>query len=318
MRTMRIGDVEIHPVEPVPGPVQWVGQEELLQQILACWTTITESDLPLCPRLVGKPGLGKTTLAQAAGHAYGRPVFIYQCTMDTHPEDLLITPVLTEGGAITYHASSLVSAMLDGGVVILDEANRMSEKSWASLAPLLDNRRYVESQVAGVRVQAHPDFRCCVTMNDDASTYEIPEYIISRLQPMIALEYPDADDELAILRYNVDFAPENLLQMCTEFLQKSHQFRLDYSTRDGIHIMRYALKLENQMDLDLDDAFRQAIAQVLGEGADDFEARARGALIDDNMVQFEQFFGGAFGNLGGPGPDDTPGPDDPHDPEDRA
>ncbi len=297
MTTTRLGDVEIQLVEPVPRPVRWVGQEELLRQILACWTTITDTDLPLCPRLVGKPGMGKTTLAQAAGQAYGKPVFIFQCTMDTRPEDLLVTPVISEKGTIKYHASSLVTAMIVGGVAILDEANRMSEKSWASLAPLLDNRRYVESQIAGVRVESSDDFRCCVTMNDDASTYEIPEYIISRLQPMITLEYPERDDEVAILKYNVDFAPDDLLAMCAEFLQESHRYRLDYSTRDGIHIMRYALKLEDQMGIERNAAFDQAVKQVLGEGADDFEARARGALIDDNMVDFNSFFG-ALGDAG--------------------
>jgi MoxR-like ATPase len=47
--------------------------------------------------------------------------------------------------------------MIRGGVAILDEGNRMSEKSWASLAPLLDNaRRYVESIVAGIKIKAHP------------------------------------------------------------------------------------------------------------------------------------------------------------------
>jgi hypothetical protein len=48
--------------------------------------------------------------------------------------------------------------MIRGGVVILDEGNRMSEKSWASLAPLLDNRRYIESIVAGVKINAHRIF----------------------------------------------------------------------------------------------------------------------------------------------------------------
>ena len=59
------------------------------------------------------------------------------------------TPVLAQDGKIAYHASPLVTAMIRGGVAILDEGNRMSEKSWASLAPLLDNRRYIESIVAG-------------------------------------------------------------------------------------------------------------------------------------------------------------------------
>lgn len=298
---MRIGDVELQLMEPVTRPVEWIGQQDLVEQILACWTTITEGDQPLCPRLVSKPGMGKTTLAQAAAQRLGRPVYIFQCTMDTRPEDLLVTPVLSAEGGVRYHASALVSAMIEGGVVILDEANRMSEKSWASLAPLLDHRRYVESLVAGVRIEASPDFRCCITMNDDASTYEIPEYIISRIQPMVALEYPSAEEELAILRYNVDFAPENLLTMCAEFLQESHRFRLDYSTRDGINIMRYALKLKHVQGLTLEEAFERGIRQVLGPDARDFEARARQALIDDNVVDFESMFGwgGGFADGGG-------------------
>ena len=72
----------------------------------------------------------------------------------------------------------------------------MSEKSWASLAPLLDNRRYVESIVAGVKIKAHPNFRLVTTMNDDASTFELPEYIHSRLQPQILIDFPEKDEEI--------------------------------------------------------------------------------------------------------------------------
>ena len=71
----------------------------------------------------------------------------------------------------------------------------MSEKSWASLAPLLDNRRYVESIVAGIKIKAHPHFRLVATMNDDASTFELPEYIHSRLQPQILIDFPERDEE---------------------------------------------------------------------------------------------------------------------------
>ncbi len=72
-------------------------------------------------------------------------------------EDLLVTPVLSHDGKIAYHASPLVTAMLRGGVCVLDEGNRMNEKSWASLAPLLDTGGYVESIVAGVVLHAHRD-----------------------------------------------------------------------------------------------------------------------------------------------------------------
>jgi len=129
---------------------QWIGQQDVLDQLLAAWLVIDKNDIPLNPRIVGKPGVGKTTLAYAAAKHLKRPVYIFQCTMDTRPEDLLITPVIDKSGGIRYVASSLVTAMVNGGVCILDEANRMSEKSWASLAPLLDTRRYIESIVAGV------------------------------------------------------------------------------------------------------------------------------------------------------------------------
>ena len=146
---------------------------------MACWLVVDEHDLPLAPRIVGPPGIGKTALAMAAAEMRKQELFIYQCTADTRPEDLLITPVLAENGKIAYHASPLVSAMINGGVCVLDEGNRMNEKSWASLAPLLDHRRYVESIVAGISIEAHPDFRCAVTMNQDESTFEIPDYILS-------------------------------------------------------------------------------------------------------------------------------------------
>ena len=53
------------------------------------------------PRLLGKPGVGKTTLAYAAAKRMGRDVFILQATLDTRPEDLLITPVIEGAGQLT-------------------------------------------------------------------------------------------------------------------------------------------------------------------------------------------------------------------------
>ena len=146
-------------------------------------------------------------------------MYILQATVDTRPEDLLVTPVIEGEGQLRYVASPLVTAMLRGGVAILDEGNRMSEKSWASLAPLLDTRRYVESIVAGIKIKAHPNFRLVATMNDDASTFDLPEYIHSRLQPQIILDFPERDEELRILKENLPFAEDSILQYVTDFLQ---------------------------------------------------------------------------------------------------
>ena len=43
-------------------------------------------------------------------------------------------------------------------------------------------------------------------MNDDSSTFDLPEYIHSRLQPQILIDFPEREEELAILRENLPFS----------------------------------------------------------------------------------------------------------------
>lgn len=276
-QTVEIAGISLQLSPPDKTEQRWIGQEEVLQQLLACWLVVADADLPLSPRITGLPGIGKTTLAMAAARTRKQDLYIFQCTADTRPEDLLVTPVLAESGRIRYHASPLVSAMLRGGICVLDEGNRMNEKSWASLASLLDHRRYVESIVAGITIPAHREFRCCVTMNEDESTYEIPDYILSRLQPTLALGFPEREDEMAILRYHLPFAQEDLLGLTVEFLQRSHGLRLDFSPRDGIHVLQYALKRlaqDRSHPLGKDKAWREALEKVLGEEALDLDKLA--------------------------------------------
>jgi MoxR-like ATPase len=262
-----IDGVELHLSHPDELPLSWVGQEECLKQLLAAWWMVESEDLPMNPRLIGKPGVGKTTLAYSGGRALGREVYIYQATMDTRPEDLLITPVISPDAKIQYVASSLVTAMIRGGVCVLDEGNRMSEKAWASLAPLLDPRRYIESIVTGLKIQAHPDFRFVATMNDDASTYELPEYIHSRLQPQILVDFPDREDELRILKENLPFADAEILKYVVDFLQRAHEADERYTVRDGINVARYALKILGHDGFDLHEAIQRGIFMILGQEA---------------------------------------------------
>jgi MoxR-like ATPase len=264
LRTVPLGGVTLHLAHPDELPIRWVGQDELMKQLLAAWMIVDPRDVPMSPRLLGKPGVGKTTLAYAVARQLGREVYILQATMDTRPEDLLVTPVIESAGSLRYVASPLVTAMIRGGVVILDEGNRMSEKSWASLAPLLDSRRYVESIVAGIKIKAHTDFRLVATMNDDASTIELPEYIHSRLQPQIFIDFPERDEEKQILKENLPFADDQVLDYVTDFLQAAHEADERYTVRDGINLARFAMKLMHSGGVGLQVALKIAINQTLG------------------------------------------------------
>src|SRR6202790_1279664 len=272
---VEIEGTTLHLAHPDELTVTWVGQEEVMRQLLASWLVVDPQDVPMNPRLLGKPGVGKTTLAYAAAKRLQREVYIMQATVDTRPEDLLVTPVIEGASRLRYVASPLVTAMVRGGVAILDEGNRMSEKSWASLAPLLDNRRYVESIVAGLKVKAHRDFRLVATMNDDSSTFDLPEYIHSRLQPQITIDFPERHEEYSILKENVPFGEEQILNYVTEFLQQAHSANERSPVREGINIARFVMKLKHQAaDGDVvisraepSERLRTAIVQTLGEEA---------------------------------------------------
>ncbi len=272
-----IDGITLHLAKPDRTPCAWIGQRETLDQLLACWLVVDEKDLPLSPKLAGPPGVGKTSIGMAAAATRKQDLYIFQCTSDTRPEDLLVTPVLAESGTIAYHASPLVTAMITGSVCLLDEGNRMNEKSWASIAPLLDQRRYVESIIAGITIEAHPDFRSCVTMNEDESTFEVPDYIQSRLQPTIRIPFPNRRDELDILKYHLPFAQDEILTMTVDFLQQSHALDLDYATRDGINTIRYAIKRLSQAGdhpLAKDRMWAESLVAVLGDEALDLESLA--------------------------------------------
>ena len=269
--TTVVDGVTLHLARPETTIPPWIGQREVMLQLLAAWTCFSDADLPLNPRLLGKPGVGKTTLACAAAREIGLDVYIVQATTDTRPEDLLVTPVLAPDGGVRYMASPLVTAMIRGGVCILDEGNRMSEKSWASLAPLLDHRRSVDSVVAGVSISASPEFRFVTTMNDDASTYELPEYIHSRLMPQIFIDFPEEDEERAILEAQIDGVDPEVVSYVLEFLRAAHLADLRYSVRDGLNIARYAMKrLHRSEAADAAAAVDTALALALGDEAEPF------------------------------------------------
>jgi MoxR-like ATPase len=260
MATVRIGGIELTLAPPDDHESVWIDYDDYERQLEAAWMRMSDIEPPLNPRMVGEPGLGKTTLACAVGRKLGRQVYIFQCTMDTRPEDLLITPVLTGDRRVEYRASSVVSAMIRGGVLLLDEGNRMPERSWASLAPLMDDRRYVESAIAGVKVHAHRDFRLCVTMNDDSSVFELPGYIQSRLKPKIELVPPPWEMQEKIVRLKCPGVSEELLRGVFEELKARAGSTSRDSIRDMLTVAQYAQKLAN---VGMPDPLARAVKQVL-------------------------------------------------------
>jgi MoxR-like ATPase len=270
---VNIAGIRVRLAKPYDINFDWVGNKKVLNQLKAAWFCPNDGDRPMNPRLVGKPGVGKTALAYAAGKTLGIPVYFFQGTADTKPNDLLINPLVVETSKETSHveyiASTVITSMIVGGLLILDEGNRMQEKAWASLASLLDSRRYIESIAVGLMLKAHKNFRFVATMNDDASCFELPEYIASRLHPYIGLDFPDRSEERRILEVNLPYTDPTVLDYVAAFLEVARREGEDYTPRDGIHIANYGGKLVEYYahlgnDLDPGEAVLNAVEQILG------------------------------------------------------
>lgn len=268
-----INGVKVRLARPYELNFKWIGNKKVLHQLKASWYCVNDNDRPMNPRLIGKPGVGKTVLAYATAKMMGLPVYFFQATSDTLPNDVLINPVVIETAKdqshVEYIASTLVTAMIVGGAVVFDEGNRMQEKAWASLAPLLDTRRYVESPTTGIVIRAHKNFRFVATMNEDASCFDLPEYIKSRLQPQITVDSPERSEERRILESNLPFTSAAILDYVADFLDLARKEDDKLTVREGVHIAQYAGKLidfeaDAGRQMDPGEAVIIAVEQILG------------------------------------------------------
>ena len=80
-----------------------------------------------------------------------------------------------------------------------------------------------------------------------------------------------------ILKENLPFADDRILEYVTNFLEQAHAADERYSVRDGINIARYAIKLKS-LATGRDHermALETAVLQTLGEEALRYARRSR-------------------------------------------
>ncbi len=162
-----------------------VAVEQLLSALLAGGHVLLE----------GVPGVAKTLLAKALARALDLSFGRIQFTPDLMPADVLGTSV--------YRAQTGTFELRRGpvftDVLLADEINRTPPKTQASLLEAMEERQVT---IDGERLPLGPDFFVVATQNpvEYEGTYPLPEAQTDRFLMKIRVGYPEAAEELELLR----------------------------------------------------------------------------------------------------------------------
>jgi MoxR-like ATPase len=182
---------------------EFVGRADELRLLLTGWIARSGKP-PFAPLLVGEPGVGKTRLAYQAALRTGRDLYVFSGNDDVSAQELAAS-VVSSGGSgslrFEYVLSPLATAMVEGGVCLIDEIGELRPSALAFLLPLLDGQRSFYSPLLGERITAHPRFRFVATMNHTdplAATLHSNHKLTRRLRPVIEVG-PFSPDEIRLL-----------------------------------------------------------------------------------------------------------------------
>ena len=147
---------------------------------------------------VGVPGLAKTLLIKTLAEAMALQFRRIQFTPDLMPADLTGSEIL-EGAAQRAAAFRFVPGPLFANVILADEINRTPAKTQAALLESMQ-----EGQVSqGNNTYPLPrPFHVFATQNpiEQEGTYPLPEAQLDRFMVMLRVDYPTAEEEVAIVQ----------------------------------------------------------------------------------------------------------------------
>jgi MoxR-like ATPase len=246
---INVGSKSVQLSQPFNATVSdMVGREAEMRKILAAWMC-GNSGFPLSPLLLSEPGIGKNRITYEAARVCGKDLFVFQGHEEVTSDDLVCTVRFSDDPErkMDYILSPLASAMLQkNAICFIDEIAKIRPRALAPLASLLDERRYIDSNILGERIYASPGFRFIAASNTiDLEGDMFPDFIRSRMRPIINVGYPVKDEIDRIIRSRFQTLHNNgnaLLDLFWKLWRDKNGDRSP-TPRDSIYIFGYALNL---------------------------------------------------------------------------
>jgi MoxR-like ATPase len=212
-----------------------VGQEQVIEQLL----------IALFARghclLVGVPGLAKTLMIRSVADALTLDFNRIQFTPDLMPSDITGTEVIQQDRATGDRSLRFLPGPVFANIVLADEVNRTPPKTQAALLEAMQEHQVT---AGGQRHKLPEPFFVLATQNpiEQEGTYPLPEAQLDRFMFHVLVDYPAADEELAIVKrttadVQTSITPTLNAEQITELTQIVRKVPI------ADHIARYAIQL---------------------------------------------------------------------------
>ena len=170
-----------------------VGQKEIIDHILIAL---------LCrghTLLVGVPGLAKTLLIKSIAELLDLNFSRIQFTPDLMPSDITGTEIIEEDHNTGKREFRFFKGPVFGNIILADEINRTPPKTQAALLEAMQEHKVT---TAGQTYILEEPFFVLATQNpiEQEGTYPLPEAQLDRFMFNIKIDYPDHEEEVAIVK----------------------------------------------------------------------------------------------------------------------
>ena len=170
-----------------------VGQQKIIDHILIAL---------LCrghTLLVGVPGLAKTLLIKSIAELLDLNFSRIQFTPDLMPSDITGTEIIEEDHNTGKREFRFFKGPVFGNIILADEINRTPPKTQAALLEAMQEHNVT---TAGQTYILEEPFFVLATQNpiEQEGTYPLPEAQLDRFMFNIMIDYPDHEEEVAIVK----------------------------------------------------------------------------------------------------------------------